>query len=83
MPFKETCPMEERIALLREYATGVFPVSELCRRYGISRETFYVWQRRRASGDERWFEERSHATVGSPHATSGPLVETIIATRQR
>ena len=75
--------MEERIALLREYATGVFPVSELCRRYGISRETFYVWQRRRASGDERWFEERSHATVGSPHATSGPLVETIIATRQR
>jgi transposase-like protein len=47
MPFKETCPVEERIALLREYETGVFTVSELCRRFGISRETFYVWKRRR------------------------------------
>jgi hypothetical protein len=32
MPFKETCPMEERIALFREYETGVFTVSDLCRR---------------------------------------------------
>jgi hypothetical protein len=28
MPFKETCPVEERIALFREYETGVFTVSE-------------------------------------------------------
>ena len=41
MPFKETCPVEERIALFRDYETGVFTVSERCR--GISRETFYVW----------------------------------------
>ena len=51
MPFKETCPVEERIALFRDYETGVFTVSELCCRYGISRETFYVWKRRRESGD--------------------------------
>ena len=46
MPFKETCPVEERIALFRDYETGVFTVSDLCRRHGISRETFYVWKRR-------------------------------------
>ena len=34
MPFEETCPVEERIALLRDYETGVFTVSELCRRFG-------------------------------------------------
>ena len=42
MPFRETSPVAERIALLREFETGVFTVSELCRRHGISRETFYV-----------------------------------------
>jgi hypothetical protein len=41
MPFKVTCPVEERIVLFREYKTGVFTVSELCRRHGISREMFY------------------------------------------
>jgi len=40
MPFKETCAMEERIAMLREYDSGAFGVSDLARRYGISRETF-------------------------------------------
>ena len=83
MPFKETCRLGERIALSREHATGVFTVSELCRRHGLSRDTFYVWQPRQASGDARWFEARRHATCGSPHATSGPLVATIIATRKR
>ena len=56
MPFRETSPVAERIALLREFETGVFTVSELCRRHGISRETFYVWQRRWASGEAGWFE---------------------------
>ena len=83
MPFVETCPMEERIALFREHATGVFTVGELCRRYGISRETFYVWQRRRESGAERWFEDLSHAVVTCPHVTADRLAETIVATRQR
>ena len=33
--------MEERVALFREYETGFFSATELCRRHGISRETFY------------------------------------------
>jgi transposase-like protein len=83
MPLKETCPVEERIALFREYETGVFTVSELCRRRGISRETFYVWKRRRESGEARWFEELSHATASCPHATSDRIAERIIAVRRR
>jgi transposase InsO family protein len=82
MPFKETCPVEERIALFRDYETGVFTVSELCRRHGISRETFYVWKRRRESGDPRWFEELSHAAASCPHATSDWVADRIIAVRQ-
>jgi transposase InsO family protein len=84
MPFRETCPMEERIALLRDYETGVFTVSDLCRRYAISRETFYVWKRRRESGEEeRWFEDRSHAVASCPHATVGHVADRIISIRRR
>jgi transposase InsO family protein len=83
MPFKETCPVEERIALFREYATGVFTVCELCRRHGISRETFYVWKRRRENGDGRWFEDLSHAVERCAHATPAHLGERIVAARRR
>jgi transposase InsO family protein len=83
MPFRESSPVEERISLFREYETGAFSVSELCTRHGISRETFYVWKRRRAGGEARWFEERSHAVESCPHATASRLAERIIATRRR
>jgi transposase InsO family protein len=83
MPFKRTCPMEERVALLKEYEAGVCSVSELCRRYGISRETFYVWKRRRESGDQHWFEARSHAVGSCPHATAEVISEEIIVVRRK
>jgi transposase InsO family protein len=83
MPFRESSPVEERIGLFREYETGAFSVTELCARHGISRETFYVWKRRRASGEPHWFEERSHAVATCPHATAGRLADRIIATRRR
>lgn len=83
MPFRESSPVEERVALFREYETGAFSVTELCARHGVSRETFYVWKRRRESGERRWFEERSHAAASCPHATAGRLADRIVATRQR
>jgi transposase InsO family protein len=74
--------MEERIALFRDYDTKAFTVSELCARYGISRQAFYERKRRRDSGDERWFEDRSHAPESCPHSTDGRLVDRIVAKRR-
>ena len=83
MPFKETCPVEERIVMLRDYDTGAFRVGDLSRRYGVSRETFYVWKRRRESGEERWFEARSRAPLHCPHATDAVQAASIVAMRKR
>ena len=83
MPFRETSPVAERIALKREFETGVFTVSELCRRHGISRETFYVWQRRWESREARWFEDRSHAVASCPHATDGRIAARVVAVRRQ
>jgi transposase-like protein len=57
MPFRETSRMEERIRMLLEYESGNWTVSELCRRHGICRDTFYEWRKRRESGDPGWFED--------------------------
>ncbi len=83
MPFQETGALAERIALLKDYDSGVFTVAELARRYGVSRETIYVWKRRRAGGDARWFEDRSHAVMSCPHATAPELVAAILEVRER
>ena len=81
MPFRESCAVEARCAMFQEYETGVFSVSDLCRRHGVSRETFYVWKRRRDGGDGRWFEERSRSAGSCPHATPDALAGRIVAAR--
>lgn len=83
MPFQETSVLAARISVLKDYDTGVFTVAELARRYGVSRETIYVWQRRRAAGDAKWFEGRSHAPHTCPHVTRPEYEAAIIATRER
>ena len=83
MPFKGTCPVEERIALFRDLETSALTVVELCERYGVSRQTFYEWKERRASGEAKWYEERSHAALCCPHATPEAVRREIVAVRQR
>src|SRR5215831_19769014 len=83
MPFTETCRMEERVRMLSDYDTGNWSVSELCRRYGVCRDTFYEWRRRREGGAESWFNDRSHAPLHSPHATPAELKDAIISMRRR
>lgn len=83
MPFKESNRMEERIGLVRAVESGVFSVSDLAARHGVSRETVYQWKRRRESGDERWFEEKSRAPLHCPHATAPAVIEAIVALRRR
>lgn len=83
MAFRESSRMEERVALLREHDSGVYSVGELCSRYGISRETFYVWKRRRDLGQPDWFLDRSHAPLRCPHAMSAEVTEAILDLRGR
>jgi transposase InsO family protein len=82
MPFKGTCPMEERIALFKAFDTKAFSVGELCDRYHVSRETFYVWKRRRDSGEARWFDEQSRAPKSSPQATDDAVRTAIVSMRK-
>ena len=83
MPFTETCRMEERIRMLCDYDTGNWSVSELCRRYGVCRDTFYEWRRRRALGESTWFMDRSHAPAQCPHATAADVRDAVVSLRKK
>jgi transposase InsO family protein len=75
--------MEERVRMLSDYASGNWNVSELCRRYQVSRDTFYAWRKRHDAGDPDWFADRSHAPRHCPHRTDTALVDSIVALRRR
>lgn len=75
--------MEERIALMRAHDSGVLTVTELVDQFGISRETFYAWRRRRDGGDARWFEDRSRAPFHCPHATTADVIARIVKLREK
>jgi transposase InsO family protein len=75
--------MEERIRMFLEYESGNWSVAELCRRYGVCRDTFYEWRKRKQGGDPTWFEDRSHAPLQCWQATDGAIAEQVIAARRR
>ena len=83
MPFTETCRMEERVRMLLDYETGNWSVTELCARYGVCRDTFYDWQKRREIGAGDWFVDRSHAPFHRPHETEASLKGEIVSLRRR
>jgi transposase InsO family protein len=83
MPFLETCRMEERVRMLSDYETRNWSVSDLCRRYGVCRDTFYEWRQRHMSGQEDWFVSRSHAAWHCPRRTAPGMVDAIVSLRRR
>ena len=69
--------MEERELDVNDYDTGAFSVTELSERYGVGRETFYLWRERRLNGDAMWFQDRSHAPRNIPGRTEATMIERI------
>ena len=39
MPWKETCPMDQRVEFIADYLDGSYTKKDLCMFYGISRPT--------------------------------------------
>ena len=66
-----------------EHESGNWSVSELCRRHGVCRDTFYEWCKRKQSGDPEWFRDRSHAPLQCRQTTDKAIAAKVIAARRR
>lgn len=81
MPWKATSPVQQRQQFIDEYMKRESSVSELSRRFGISRKTAYKWIERFLSGCE--LSDRSRRPHSSPSAVRDELVDAIVAARKQ
>lgn len=83
MPWRETCPMDERRRFIEDWLRDEWNVSELCRAYGISRKTGYKWLERFKIGGIAELDDQSRAHQTHPSTTSQSIESQIVALRHR
>ena len=82
MPWKETCPMKERIKFVLNYLENELSLAALCREYGISRKTGYKMIGRYNEGDMDGLKDRSRSPRNHPNAVSEPVEAAVLAARR-
>ena len=83
MPWKETCAMQEREQFVRAWQSGEFTMSELCRRFYVSRPTGYKMVARAEAEGCLNLTDRSRAPHRHPNATAADRIEAILALKRR
>jgi putative transposase len=83
MPWLETSPMEQRERFIEDHAVGLYTMTELCERYGISRKTGYKWLERFAEEGRKGLVDRSRAPHHCPHQISEEMAHLLCEARRR
>jgi transposase InsO family protein len=82
MPWKTPTPMEQRHELVLLAKSGEFTVTELCKRFAISRKTAHKWIDRYEEFGPDGLADRSRAPKHSPQRTADEI-EQLITSRRR
>ncbi len=82
MPWKDTCPMDQRIALVSEWLAGDYSVTELAVRYGVARKTIYKWLERYQADPEHGLIEHSRAPHEHGRAMAASVRHALLAKRR-
>lgn len=81
MPWQETAPVDQREQFITDHRHGLYTMTELCARYGVSRQTGYKWLARYDEGGRPALRERSHAPHACPHRVADGVAELLCAAR--
>lgn len=81
MPWRKTCPMDERKQFIEDWLKDEWDLSTLCRAYDISRKTGYKWLERFERGGMEALTDESRAPRTHPNATSANVKAEIIQMR--
>jgi putative transposase len=82
MPWKETCAVDQRVALLADWLRGEWTMTELARRYDICRKTAYKWVARYETDGAPGLVERSRAPTHFGRAMPPEVRGAILALRR-
>lgn len=83
MPWKETCPVDERKAFIKAWKSQKFSKSALCRRFGISRKTGDKWINRVLAEGQAGLVDRSRAAHHRPNRTPQPVVRALLKAKHQ
>lgn len=83
MPWRETCPMDQRRKFVAEWLNRDLNMAELCRSYGISRRTGYKWLGRFEEGGLAALSDRPKDSIVHPNATAAEISAQVVAFRQK
>jgi len=82
MPWRTESVMDQRVEFVLRAAQGEETMTELCRDYGISRPTGYLWLRRyEAAGSVTGLAEHSRQPLRSPQRTGKEIEAAVLALR--
>jgi transposase InsO family protein len=75
--------VDQRDRFITEYLRGLFSMTELCARYGISRKSGYKWRGRYHEGGRAALRDRSRAPHHCPHRMPAATAELLCQARAR
>lgn len=81
MPWRETCPMDQRQKFISDWLRAEWSVSELCASYGISRKTGYKWLGRYHEGGLSDLVDQPRGPHLHPNATKADVEARILELR--
>ena len=82
MPWLETEPMQQRVQFVADYYRGLYTMTELCARYGVSRKTGYKRLQRFEEEGRAGLKDRSHAPHKCPQRIEKEIATLLCETRR-
>lgn len=83
MPWEETTRMDQKLRFVEEFESALYTVTELSRRYGISRKTAYKWLHRYGEQGEEGLQERSRAPRAHPSRIPESVSQRLVDLRRQ
>jgi len=83
MPWQERSIMAQREEFVVLAGVEGANVARLCERFGISRETGYLWLRRHRAGGRAALADRSRRPLTSPGRSSAEMERLVLGVRER
>ena len=79
MPWKTVKPMDQKIQLIADRKTKHFSITDLSKKYGVSRPTIYKWFSRYEQIGIDGLKEQSREPYHSPNQTKDTIINLLIA----
>src|ERR1044071_6365292 len=83
MPWEVTGPVKERTRFIELYLSGLYTITELAERFGVSRQKLHKWLARHNVDGMKGLADHSRAPLHMPHRTNEEVAAKIVEFRRR